>query len=125
MDGRLRLVLQDGSIRQSDELSVEERPDLVAPLPAEYHVVSGPYQAALASGNALGRPVVLRFGVPEHEAVDPHSLEVRARDADGDWSVLPCTVITEPLVVTATTEQLGAWLLLHRAHRAVGSTRGT
>lgn len=125
VDGRLRLVLQDGSIRQSDALSLEERPDLVAPLPAEYHVVSGPYQAALASGNALGRPVVLRFGVPEHEAVDPHSLEVRARDADGDWSLLPCTVITEPLVVTATTEQLGAWLLLHRAHRAVGSTRGT
>jgi hypothetical protein len=52
VDGRLRLVLQDGSIRQNDELSLEERPDLAAPLPAEYRVLSGPYQAALASGNA-------------------------------------------------------------------------
>jgi hypothetical protein len=114
-DGRLRLVLQDGSIRQNDELRLEEPPDLVPALPAEYDIVSGPYLAALVSGNTLGRSAVLRFGVPEHEAVDPDTLEVWARDADGDWSVLPCTVITEPLVVTATTERLGGWLLLHHA----------
>jgi hypothetical protein len=122
VDGRLRLVLQDGSIRSSDELRLEERPDLVPALPAEKYVVSGPYVAALASGYDFAEPVLLRFGVPEHETLEPDALEVWERDAKGRWSTLPCTLVHEPLVVTATTERPGAWILIGRS--SVGDHKG-
>jgi hypothetical protein len=116
-DGRLRLVLGEGSIRTSDELRVEERPDLVPALPAERHLLAGPYRAALASGTHLYAPAVLRFSVPEHESVNPDALEVWTRDAEGSWSAVPSTVVRDPLVVTATTERLDAWLLLHHGEK--------
>ena len=111
-DGRLRLVMQDGSIATAGELRLAERPNLLPPLPERHTVVSGPYLATCTSGERLHRPAVLRFDVPEHETSQPQTFKVWAGDADGTWAELESRTTSNPCVVTAKAEQLGVWVLL-------------
>lgn len=112
-DGRVRLVMQDGSIETAGELKLAERPDLMPALPASHSVVSGPYLATCTTGARLRRPAVLRFDLLG-EAAERQTFEVWAGDEEGHWAELEGAT-TNQRVVTANVDRLGVWiLLLHR-----------
>jgi hypothetical protein len=74
------------------------------------------------SQQGLRTPAVIRFAIPEHEAVDPESLAVWARGADGAWSAMSSKVPHQPIVVSSRAKQLGAWVLLYNS---AGYPQGT
>jgi hypothetical protein len=110
-DGRLRLVLPEGSLPAPGQLVLEERPDLLATLPPGGEVLSGPYAVSSSAGDTLATPATIRFGVPDSEAPDPDDVAVLARYADRDWRTIPSTVTPQPFVVSSGVDRLGAWAL--------------
>jgi hypothetical protein len=122
-DGALRLVLPDGSVGSPTELTIEERPDLLASPPPGYRVHSGPYQVSSSHGDVLAGPITIRFSVPDHDAPDPTAAVVMELSPGGAWTPVASTVVAQPFVASARVARLGAWLLAEQPVNAAVEDR--